>query len=907
MLTKRTLLIALIACCGIQLSALADTPYTPGRLIVQLAEHPRIVDNSDVVLTDDPVLNDALADCWVQDIEPLVPAWREDKHGHMEIDLSLLYLFHFPAELDVFNSATRLSQVPGVVWAEPDYLIPLARTPNDPSFPSQWHLNRIECEAAWDAFEDNSEIVVAVIDTGTEWFHPDLTDNIWVNPGEDLDGDGVVYEYDNMPGEMDEINQTDDDSNNYVDDFIGWDFIHYYNNDCHPSEDCSQQDNDARDYNGHGTHCSGIASAVTDNAVGISSVAWNAKVMGLRAAYHTDDGGGSFPQSCVVNAIYYAVDNGAHIISMSFGGGGGISIRVACELAWDAGLVTVKAGGNDNSPYAPDQTTYAEGIINVAATNSSDHKAMFSNYGSWIDVSAPGDNILSTIPNGGYTSYGGTSMACPLVASLCAYIWALYPDYDNAEVRHHLLHTVDYIYDINEEYEGQLGTGRINAYKAAYGIFSAYITMGDIHLTDDVPGGNGDWRLMPGETAGVWTTLSNIWINPAYNACLTLSTDDPDITITNPVYEFGNIEPDTEVDNEADPILFEIDAGAEPHYSMVNLCFYSDFSDSITYEIPVQIGPGEILIYDFDGLAGDDELVQYYQAGFVEAAVNVDWYDIDIGDFPELNGIELVLSDYAAVLFYTAENDAVIPADVLDGLEGYLAEGGRVLFTGQYLYDHIDDEVFIETYFGCEPSELEVTNRVVYGLPGTVWDDSIVLLQGTQGAGNQQVPYPAYQPTSGIAMMSGETVESDKWVCFGKEDGNWMTMFMAFSLEATGGSTTTSLSEALLIVFADYFGVVESVEQPGAGGTLPNTLSLSSYPNPFNPTTTLRFSLPLAAQVEITIYDLMGRQVELLAAGAFNAGVHTIDWHAADHASGVYFALLQTRGEQAVQKLMLIK
>jgi subtilisin family serine protease len=898
----------LIALAGLQLTALATDTYLPGRLIVNFDNHPAILSNDDaVVLTDNPVLNDALADCWVNDIQPLIPAWREEKQGDNPIDLSTLYILYFPSEIEVLDNAARISQVPGVVFAEPDYLIPLARTPDDPSLASQWHLNRMQCENAWDAFEDNSEIIVAVIDTGTEWFHPDLTDNIWVNPGEDLDGDGLVYQYDNMPGELDEYDQTDNDGNNYVDDFIGWDFIDNAMG-CHENEDCDDQDNDTRDYDGHGTHCAGSASAVTDNGVGIASAAWNAKIMGLRSAYHTADGNGVFPQSATVNAIYYAVDNGAHIISMSFGGGGGSSIRTACTYAWNAGLVTIKASGNENTSTPPDQTSYAEGIINVAATNSSDHKAMFSNYGSWVNVSAPGDNILSTIPNGGYSSYSGTSMACPQTASVAAFIWAQNPDYTNEDVRHHLLYTVDYIDDINPEYAGQLGTGRVNAYKAAYGIFTAVLTMGDIHLDDDVPGGNGDLRLMPGETAGVWTELSNNWINPASNASITLASDDPDITIPEPTYIFGEIENDTAADNEEDPILFTVSPDAEPHYSMLTFSYRADYSDSASYEIPIMIGAGDLLIYDFDGIAGTDDLTQYFQAGAQEVQKNADWYDIDSGDFPEYNGFELELSDYEAVILYTGENEATMPIDVLDNLDAYLASGGNVLFTGQHLFQAIDDAGFVETYLGCEESGGETSNRILNGADGSVWEGEMLLLQGTSGAGNQQVPFPLFDATSATAVLESGA-GTGNWVCFNKAEDDWKTMFMAFSLEAAGGGgTTLNIAEALEVVLYEYFDLLEGVELPVDNNTLPQELTLKSYPNPFNPSTTLQFSLPLSANVDIAIYDMAGRQVDQLVATAFGAGVHAVNWNAADRASGIYFGVLQTsQGDRIVRKMMLVK
>jgi subtilisin family serine protease len=909
MFKKLLLPVILTVLAGIQISASAADLYVPGRLLVSLNEHPRIIDSSeDVIQTDNPAFNDVLADCWISDIQPLIPTVHLSQNRTSEA-LSRIYIFHFPEDIDVEYNAALIGQLPQVDFVEPDYLLPVTLTPNDPFFASQWHLNRLQCEAGWDAFEDNSGVIIAVIDSGMEWFHPDLTDNIWVNPGEDLDGDGVVYEFDTMPGEVSEYDTIDNDGNNYVDDFVGWDFVINAGGGCHGDEDCYGQDNDPRDFSGHGTHCAGISSAVTDNSVGISSVAWNAKIMCLRAGYEASDGNGYVITSAAANGVYYAVANGAHIITMSFGGGTGNTMRTAGTYAWNSGLLCFHASGNDDT-QTYDSSDLADGMVSVAATNSSDHKASFSNYGTWVDVSAPGENIRSTYPvaRGSYANLQGTSMACPLAASVAGYIWAVNPGFTNEEVRHQLLYTVDYIDDINPGYEGMLGTGRVNAYKAAYGIFTAVLTMGDINLSDDVDGGNGDLRLMPGESAGVWTELTNSWINPAFNSSVTLATDDPDIDIPEPTYFFGEIDANSSDDNAADPIIFTISPDAEPHYSMLTFSYRSDFSDSASYEIPIMIGEGEVLIYDFDGISGGNDLAEYFQAGAYNAQKNADWYDIDSGDFPEYNGFELTIDDYSAVIFYTGENETTVETAVLESLEAYLIAGGNVVFTGQHLFAAIDDAEFAETYLGCEDAAGETSNRILTGTDGSIWEGEMLLLQGTSGAGNQQVPFPTFSPTSATAVLESG-VGSGNWVGFNKAADDWKSVFLAFSFEAAGGGgTTLDLGEAMSIIFYDYFFLPEDVDLPDGNNTLPRELTLNSYPNPFNPSTTLQFSLPLAADVEIVVYDMTGRQIDHLVANAYGAGVHTVNWNAADNASGIYFGVLQTSsGDQIATKMILIK
>ena len=291
-----------------------------------------------------------------------------------------------------------LGRLPGVVAAQPDYLVTPGRTTNDPRTSDQWGLAKIGAPAAWDHSVSTGAVVVAVIDTGVDYAHPDLAANMWRNPRE-------------VPG-----NGRDDDGNGFVDDVFGADF--------------RDNDGDPRDDAGHGTHVAGIIGARGGNGVGVTGVAWITQIMALR--FMSASGGYT---SDAVRAIDYAVANGAKVINASWGGTTpDPALAAAIGRARAAGAIVVVAAGNgatniDAGPFYP--ANYArqfDNVVTVAATDRSDNLAGFSNSGAaTVAVAAPGVSILSTLPNGRYGSMSGTSMATPFVSGAVALLWGANP------------------------------------------------------------------------------------------------------------------------------------------------------------------------------------------------------------------------------------------------------------------------------------------------------------------------------------------------------------------------------------------------------------------------------------------------------------------------------------------------
>jgi len=325
-----------------------------------------------------------------------------------------------------------LEQDPRVAYAEPNFIVHAADTPNDPSFSQEWGLNNtgqqvnfttgtpdadIDAPEAWSVSHGSPDVTVAVIDTGVDLAHPDLAQNIWINQGENCAGCRT--------------NGIDDDGDGYVDDWRGWDFVNH--------------DNDPTDDNGHGTHVSGTIAAAGNNGIGTTGVTWNSKIMPLKFL----DSQGSGSTEDAISAILYARAQGVPILNNSWGGGDfSQALQDAIELTDQSGELFVAAAGNDftntdQEPFWPSSYD-TPNIVSVGASDQFDRKAWFSNYGvRTVDLSAPGTNIYSTWKGSTYRFADGTSMASPHVSGAAALVKAVFPNASGVGLKALLLRTVD--------------------------------------------------------------------------------------------------------------------------------------------------------------------------------------------------------------------------------------------------------------------------------------------------------------------------------------------------------------------------------------------------------------------------------------------------------------------------------
>lgn len=374
------------------------------------------------------------------------------------------YVLRFTAKQNLDSLIKIYQNIEGIEYVEPNFIGHgggkrglLQTTPNDNYYSRQYGLYNdgtfnlsavndadIDMDLGWDIEQGDSNIIVAVLDSGAKLDHPEFNGRIWTNEKEVLNG-------------------IDDDNNGYIDDINGWDFA--YN------------DNDPTDNHGHGTNVTGIIGANANNNIGYVGVDWNCKLMICRVLDENNAG----YYSWWTEAIYYAVDNGAKVINMSLGGSGfSTSMENAVNYANDNGVTVVACMMNANNSV----TYYPAGYENTIAVGSTDpddqRSSPFfwdsnsgSNYGSHIDVVAPGNFIygLDEQSNTNYNSYwGGTSQAAPLVAGLSSLLLAKNPNLSPNDIKNIIRNTAeDQVGKASEDilgFDNYYGYGRINAYQA---------------------------------------------------------------------------------------------------------------------------------------------------------------------------------------------------------------------------------------------------------------------------------------------------------------------------------------------------------------------------------------------------------------------------------------------------------
>ncbi len=543
------------------------------------------------------------------------------------------------AEGQTVDAAIReLEASPLVEYVEPNYRVYPQAAPTDLLYPEQWSLNNTGqsyygasgvnnlppqlrsgtagadidwVEAYTNGFPTN-EILIAVIDTGVDYTHPDLVNQMWVNPGE-------------IPG-----NGLDDDNNGLVDDVYGIDALN--------------DDSDPMDDHAHGTHCAGTIAAEVDN-VGIAGVNPYARIMACK--FLGLEGGGT---EDAIACIYYAADMGAKVLNNSWGGGGfSQALQDAITYANEKGCFFMAAAGNSDTSSLSYPAAY-DGVTSVAASDSNDEKAGFSNYGFWVDVMAPGVDILScrtthpeatrdpneqyywkTIihPNDTNTIlFQGTSMACPTAAGAISLLMAQTPGYEPwvyGRVMEASCNADVYTIGTNVAYEGKLGAGRIDvddmlAYDEAHAFLLASL---------DVKGGFSGMVLGQGETNGIAAKVG-AWEHAMTNLSVHMTVraeDDDQVSVNVASYSIGNLTAGEVAEVPTDTFVVTIDPDAQMgrwSYILAEL----KQGDTVLDAMWVYVAVARKTITDFRladlDLDGIDEMV-----GYDEDSGSVTAYDLN--------------------------------------------------------------------------------------------------------------------------------------------------------------------------------------------------------------------------------------------------------------------------------------
>lgn len=360
-----------------------------------------------------------------------------------------IYELHYSGTVNPFLICEMLKQNPNIESADPIFIRYQDEfIPNDPRLGEQYAMTVMKASQAWSVSKGSDKVVIAIVDSGTDWQHTDLSDNIWINPGE-------------IPG-----NGIDDDGNGKIDDIYGWDFIgnittqEYF-------QGVFKENNDPKNpNNNHGTLSAGCASAVTNNAIGIASLGYSAKIMSVKCSADNPQLRGILRG---YQAILYAAASGAHIINCSWGGPGRSSAEQdIINQVTAMGVLVVASAGNDASnndvfDYYP--CNYVN-VLSVGASASNERPASFSNFGHNVNVFAPGASILSTTLNNGFTRADGTSFSGPIVAGLAALVKSIHPEWSPMQIARQIRSTSDNVLSPQNPSLRPLFYGRANAEKA---------------------------------------------------------------------------------------------------------------------------------------------------------------------------------------------------------------------------------------------------------------------------------------------------------------------------------------------------------------------------------------------------------------------------------------------------------
>ena len=536
----------------------------------------------------------------IKDIEPWLPIAHPNDHSG-SIYLNRIYritLKESNVRL-IDNLRNDLKQFNFIHSTEPEYIRKPLYTPNDSQYNNQWFLPQVNANHAWDFWNisggeipGDPNVILASVDTGVDWDHNDLVGNLWQNLGEDADGDGHTIEYINGqwvldPGDLNEIDDDNFDGNpaTLIDDLIGW--------------DCSgwngEQDNDPKPGNGggwsHGTHVAGLLNASTDNNTGIASVAFNSNIMSVKVSRESQQGQVYITEGYL--GILYAAQAGYTIgsfaiINNSWGGIGYSTyeqevINVA-HNTYNAIVLAAAGNGDGGELYGTHYPSSYENVISVTALGTNDNWNHWANYHESVDLASPGENIRSTVTNNNYSSWAGTSMATPIVASCIGLLQAYRPNWTSVHLETMILATADpIIYSINSEnyLDGRLGKGRVD-------ILQALST--ELHPNLDLAGydfeiiNNSDGTLSPGDELHLFIVLYNIenW-GEATNVLASLETPSNNVNLINASSTYPNIASGEAALNESGPFIVSLNNNFNQDSLLLNININSNEYNDISY------------------------------------------------------------------------------------------------------------------------------------------------------------------------------------------------------------------------------------------------------------------------------------------------------------------------------------
>lgn len=850
-------------------------------------------------------------------------------------DLSDIYMARYEGSTDIVTVINALLEDQQIIYAEPSYIYKTSFVPNDPGYVNQSYLTKVMAPQAWDILKNAANVIIGIVDSGSDLQHEDLAANIFVNTA-------------------DPVNGIDDDGDGYIDNYHGWDFVGN-------SAATLLPDNNpdvTSDSTDHGVHVSGIASAVSNNNRGVASIAYIAKLMIVKTG--ADNNSRAIYKG--YEGIKYAADHGAAIINCSWGGtGGGQFGQEIIDYAIAKGSLVIAAAGNDATDV-PDYPASYKGVLSVASVTSTDVKSSFSNFGNHITISAPGSSIYNTLNGDKYGYKSGTSMATPLVASAAALVKAKYPNYNGLQVGEVLRTTADPIDNLNPSFAGKIGKGRLNIFNALTQTTSS-IRYQKIEVTDQSNG------VRAANSEIILKVDLKSFLAPVSGLNLNISSTSQYVQILDPNISIGNLGT-LESKINVGPIRVKVLANAPQNENVTFKLSYvgngGTYTDSEQYTITVALDYLNVTVNKLSTTFSSNGRVGYSK-GDATGGLGLIYKDENM-----LFEAALMIGKSATQVSNNARNDNGYNEDFIKQVSAQQVSNNTAAFEGTATFidanstspiglkvkskmlafaNQPDDKYVIVEYeiFNTSSTALEG----IYTAMFTDWDldessanatryDAPTKIAYTYAKKNASYPYtgvklltnlapPLYYPMSyqiaGDPLADGKFTTAEKFqtltagikangLGFDSDNGNDIMYTIGtgpYNIPINGSIKVAyafmgadNLTELISVGQAALTNYLKTLATPIATKPL-NFILKQNYPNPSKDLTTITFDIAEKSATSLVITNAIGKVVATLVNEKLNEGSYTKQVNLSNYLPGIYFYKLKAGNYQKTLKMIVVK
>ncbi len=848
------------------------------------------------------------------------PASERNSRGEKLVDISTIYEMHFAPAFPVAKAINILLATGTLIYAEPSFTVDPLFNPNDPDTASQYYLALIRAYDAWDINQGDTNFVVGVTDTGTDPDHPDLAG-------------GIKYNY------ADPINGIDDDGDGYIDNYMGWDL--------------GEDDNSPGVDIVHGSFVCGLAGAVTNNGIGIAAPGFKVKYLPVKIS-----------QNGILTSAYegivYAADHFCQVINCSWGGfgGGQFGQDIVDYATINKNALVVGASGNSNNenPFYP--ASY-KNVLSVTGTNATDTKWVNSSFGAFVDISAPGEAVYSTIFDDTYSFSSGTSFAAPIVSAAAALLRTQFAFYTPMQIAEQLRATSDDIYSVpgNASYINKLGKGRLNMYRALTESPKS-VRMEDLLITD-----NNDDAFVGDDTLDITVYLKN-YLQPLSNLNVTLTCNDPNINIINGSINPGAMSTLATYDNTSSPFRAVIGQSVPFNTNVTFTLNFSDgsYSDWQIFDLVVNVDYINLLVNDIGtsitskgrigynvpqgqgiGFTYNDGSSLWYEGGFM---IGTDTSKVSDHIFGA--PVSVLEDDFVSMINVRRIIPTVHSDFDLDSRFNDDGAGGN----------QIDVEINQKTYAWSNPADskyiiVEYTilntggnplSNLFAGIYGD-WDIGAVTdNKGEYDAGLKMgYVYNTGTPTFYAAIKQLTSAGNNCYSIDNNGAGGTINIYDGFptaekyislsspkassgtagagndvSMTLASGPHSIASGDSVTVAFAMIAGTdLASIQASAAAAQVKyNTLNIfmpvdpalftqlyQNFPNPFMDATTIGFAVSGHEKTTLEVFNVLGARVRTLVDEILPGGYYTVPFSINGLGDGIYYCRMQTGNYQKVIKM----